>query len=98
MKLMFTQLNGESANMTWQLPRNNVVIKVDQDQEGRIRCIVHELLHLEFSRLMERLFDTHLEEALVLALESSVHEYIKASPRRLNAWRKVIEEKLNASN
>lgn len=67
---------------------------MDPDREGRIRCVVHELLHVEFSDKFNALVDDSLDEVLILALEVPVVDYIKDSHRRLAAWRSAIEAKL----
>lgn len=70
---------------------------MDNDKDGRIRCVIHELLHVVFHDKLAFLCADDLEELFILGLEKGLDEYVNKSQRRLDSWRKAIEEKLIAT-
>lgn len=89
-------MSDATAHVEWEegRPPENVRIVVDPDKDGRIRCVVHELLHVALTENLRPIMDAVLEEFVILALEEGMDEYIKSSPRRLTSWRRAIETKL----
>ena len=62
--LQFKPLDKISAHIAWDgiNPPSRVRIQVDNDKEGRIKCVVHELLHVVFYDLFDNVVDEMLEE------------------------------------
>jgi hypothetical protein len=81
--------------VTWDdyAPPKNVLITVDDSKDGRIRCVIHELLHLVFYAPLSLLVDSKIEEHLILTLETIICNHVLMSPRRTAAWRKAIDNK-----
>lgn len=96
MSLQFAPIKNLSARVDWDSikPLQNVYIRVDNDKDGRIRSVIHELLHIEFYNTLEPLFNEELEEVVILALEDQLYAYVHEHPHRVSLWRRAIEEKL----
>ena len=95
------ELKGDwTADVNWESlrPLKQALIRVDPFKEGQIKCVVHELLHLTFELEFAKLFNKPLNEALILALEDEIDDFIKDSARRTSMWRKTIDAKLEGSN
>jgi hypothetical protein len=94
--LRFQPLDGIIARVTWDHtePPSNIVVLVDDAKDGKIRCVVHELLHVELRNQFDGL-DATFEEAAILAFEELIFEWIKRSPQRIAAWRRAIDSKLS---
>ena len=94
--LQFRPLNDATARVDWEnvSPPSRVRIVVDHDQDGRIRCIIHELLHLVLYDIMEQNFNTELQETAIDAWEKLLWENVSFSPQKLGSWRRAIAKKL----
>jgi hypothetical protein len=75
-------------------PPSAIRVRVDIDKEGRIKCVIHELLHVVFREWLWGKVDAFLEEEVILAWEKALNDYVRQSPRRLASWRKAIDKKL----
>ena len=75
----------------------NITIYLDPRRDGRVRLVIHELLHIRMQYLLgltDRL-TYELEEAAVLAWEEKLYLWL-AVPQRaaaLESWSKAIERK-----
>lgn len=95
-RLEVDRLTPHTADVQWDSlsPLSNVRIRVDIDKDGRIKCVLHELIHIVFYALFTPLIDAALEEEVVLAWETLLYNHVRANPRRLLGWRLAIEKKL----
>lgn len=86
------------GHSTWELDEDerpfNITIYADQRRDGRVRLVLHELLHI-YMRLDRQMFYT-LEEAAILAWEKAVYERLQSPKhhKELESWNQAIERKL----
>ena len=85
---------------TWTLtePPSNITIYLDPRRDGRVRLVIHELLHIHMQRVFaigDRL-NYELEEAAVLSWEKKLYDWLH-DPKRadaLESWSKAISRKM----
>jgi CYTH domain-containing protein len=73
-----------------RLDQNPARIVLDPHCGGLIENLVHELIHLTYTKELETWGS--LEEPIVVALEIALVSYINKSETRLAWWRQRIEE------
>lgn len=86
---------------TWEiepsLPPKNITILLDPRRDGRVRLVIHELLHVWFAHHLglEGRLTYELEEAAVLAWEQTLYKWLH-DPKRadeLESWNQAIARK-----
>jgi hypothetical protein len=90
---------GES---TWRVHETqgiqDITVVLDPRRDGRVRLVIHELLHVYFGEQ----YDWHdkwtyeLEESVILALEKKLYDWLH-DPKRadaLESWSRAIERKM----
>lgn len=84
--------NDETGDVT------NIRIVFDPRRDGRVRLVIHELLHIYMDRefgLRSRM-EYEIEETAVLAWEARLYEWLH-NPKRavaLESWSRAIERKM----
>jgi hypothetical protein len=91
-----TKLRGFMADVVFDTrwPPQNVKIEIDMNNAEPIHTIIHELLHVVLSETVCGKFDSSLEEVVILSLDEYIYNWVKASPKRLAKWQKLLEAKL----
>lgn len=81
----------------WELDENgkpfNITIVIDTRRDGRVRLVIHELLHMYMKLDTSMVYA--LEEEAILAWEKYVYGWLH-DPKRmkeLDSWDKAIERK-----
>jgi hypothetical protein len=72
----------------------NITIYVDFRRDGRVRLVLHELLHMLMKLDSSMVYE--LEESAILAWESLIYSWLHDSKRakELESWDKAIERKM----
>lgn len=72
-----------------------ITIYLDPRRDGRVRLVIHELLHAYFGLSPRMVYE--VEEAIVLSLEKLLYDYLHAPKRErlLESWSRAIERKLS---
>lgn len=90
----------ECGQSTWTVTdgvAHDITILVDPRRDGRVRLVIHELLHIHMAALLgiDRL-TYELEEAAVLAWEAKLYSWLHDAKRAaaLESWNKSIERKM----
>lgn len=83
------------------MPPRKITIYVDPRRDGRVRLVIHELLHIRM-RLLCGLGDHltyELEEAAIMALEEKLYSYLHDSKRAkvLESWDQAIQRKMRSA-
>jgi hypothetical protein len=74
----------------------NIKILLDPRRDGRVRLVIHELLHIWLSQHSDLRMTYEVEEAAILAWEKLLYEYLH-SPKRehlLESWDQAIQRKM----
>jgi hypothetical protein len=75
-----------------------ITILLDSRRDGKVRLVIHELLHIylaiHFDGWQRQTYE--VEEVMVLALEKLLYDYLHAPQRErlLESWAKAIDRKL----
>ena len=78
-----------SAEVEWE-SGGKAKVKVDTDDVGLRPGVIHELLHVVLDKDLE-VFDSEIEEKIILALEKALDVNISKSKRRIAWWRKNLK-------
>lgn len=95
----------ECGRSTWEyettetgIQVSNIRIYLDPRRDGRVRLVIHELLHILMSVHLgiDKRMVYELEEAAVLAWESKLYQWLHSSKRHvaLESWDQAIERKM----
>lgn len=76
------------------LARKPHPIRVDTFHVGMLSAVIHECLHVSCDTALSLWGE--LEEPVVAAVEDEIIKYVNRRPRLHAAWRKAIEEALDA--
>lgn len=81
-------LNTETGEIT------DIVIVIDPRRDGRVRLVLHELLHMYMK--LDSMMVYELEEQAILAWESKLYAWLHDAKRvhDLESWNKAIERKM----
>lgn len=73
----------------------NITIYLDPRRDGRVRLVIHELLHAYLGLHSRMVYE--VEEPIVLSLETLLYDYLHAPKREklLESWSQAIERKLS---
>lgn len=92
---------GES---TWEYDETdrskvwNIRILLDPRRDGRVRLVIHELLHIYMAAHLniDRRMVYELEEAAILAWEKKLYDYLHDAKRsaELESWDQAIKRKI----
>lgn len=88
--------NGYMADAEFEAkyPPAYVKIEIDLNNPDPVWIVVHELLHVVLSAMVLGRLDDSLEEVVILSMDKYFYDWIKASPKRLNRWKTLVEKKL----
>ena len=84
-----------SAEAYWKEEGGDVFITVDHDQEGRVTCVIHELLHFLLAKDLNGHFSGEVEEHMIQGLERGCFEWVRSDKKRFEWWRRAISAKLD---
>jgi len=76
----------------------NITIYLDPRRDGKVRLVIHELLHIRMQVLLgidkEMVYD--LEEAAILAWESYLYQWLHKPEQHvaLESWNQAITRKM----
>jgi Zn-dependent peptidase ImmA (M78 family) len=89
------QHNDCSAESSWYEAKGDIFMTIDPERAGRVRCFIHELLHVVLEKDLMQRFTYPLEEEMVESLEALLYQRgIALSPRKMNWWRRALRAKL----
>src|SRR6266478_772564 len=90
---------GQSTWMVDEGKVSQITILLDPRRDGRVRLVIHELLHvwMQHHLGLENRLTYELEEAAVLAWERTLYAHLHNAKRAdaLESWDKAIERKMS---
>jgi hypothetical protein len=79
-------------------PVSQITIYLDPRRDGKVKLVIHELLHIRMQVLLgiDHQMVYELEEAAILAWENKLYEWLHSPMRHaaLEAWNQAIERKM----
>lgn len=74
---------------------SGITVFIDRRRDGIVRLVIHELLHIYFSDIGERMVYA-LEEPAILAWEDTVYGHLHkpSNEKQLESWAKAIERRM----
>jgi hypothetical protein len=88
----------EIATEPGEAPVSKITIYMDPRRDGKVRLVIHELLHIRMQALLgidhQMVYD--LEEAAILAWEKKLYDWLHDPKRhvQLESWNQAIERKM----